>query len=158
MFVYLLKNVLFFSVVASLHCRPTFTNAWLERTDSVQTEKLLWLLLMMDILKKPLVAQYWSKNPLYSTPVFGSVIEPKSVPTTVVDATLQRQHPATVTWRPTPRHIVQTSGGSLVYSMSQNVCIEESLLLCKGCLHFKQYISIKRSRFGVKVVQIVWEQ
>jgi len=45
-----------------------------KRTDSVETEKLLGLLLMMGILKKPLIAQYWSKNHLYSTPLFGSVM------------------------------------------------------------------------------------
>ena len=38
--------------------------------------------------------------------------------------------------------------------MSQNVCIDESLLLRKGRLHFKQYIPIERSRFGVKLLKL----
>ena len=38
--------------------------------------------------------------------------------------------------------------------MSQNVFIDESLLLWKGHLHFKQYIPIKRSRFGVKLFKL----
>ena len=33
----------------------------------------------------------------------------------------------------------------------QNVCIDESLLLFKGRLSFKQYIPSKRHRFGVKL-------
>ena len=37
-----------------------------------------------------------------------------------------------------------------MYTPSRNISIEESLLLWKGCLGFKQYIPIKRARFGVK--------
>lgn len=32
----------------------------------------------------------------------------------------------------------------------QKVCIDDSLLLCKGRLSFKQYIPTKRNRFGIK--------
>lgn len=32
----------------------------------------------------------------------------------------------------------------------RNLCIDESLLLYKGCLSFKQYIPHKRHRFGIK--------
>ena len=39
-----------------------------------------------------------------------------------------------------------------IYTPSKNVCIYESLLLWKGRLHFKQYIPLKRSRFGIKLV------
>ena len=37
-----------------------------------------------------------------------------------------------------------------VYVPSQNVAIDEQLLLYKGNLHFKMYIPMKRSRFGIK--------
>ena len=36
----------------------------------------------------------------------------------------------------------------------KNVCIDESLLLFKGILHFKQNIPSKRSRFGIKMFLI----
>ncbi|CAK9796635.1 PiggyBac transposable element-derived protein 4 [Anthophora quadrimaculata] len=36
------------------------------------------------------------------------------------------------------------------FSPFQNLCIDESLLLFKGRLAFKQYIPAKRSRFGIK--------
>ena len=45
-----------------------------KRTGSVEIEKFLGLLSMIGVLKKPLIAQCWLKNPLYSTPLFGSVI------------------------------------------------------------------------------------
>ena len=33
----------------------------------------------------------------------------------------------------------------------QNICIDESLLLYKGRIIFKQYIPLKRARFGIKL-------
>ncbi len=33
----------------------------------------------------------------------------------------------------------------------RNLCIDESLMLWKGRLHFKQYIPSKRHRFGIKI-------
>ena len=36
------------------------------------------------------------------------------------------------------------------YVPEQNICIDESLMLRKGRLSWKQYIKTKRSRFGVK--------
>ena len=40
------------------------------------------------------------------------------------------------------------------YTRSRNVCIDESLLLWKGRLHFKQYIPMKRCRFGIKLFML----
>jgi len=37
-----------------------------------------------------------------------------------------------------------------VFPVNQNLYIDESLLLFKGRLSFKQYIPAKRSRFGIK--------
>ena len=38
---------------------------------------------------------------------------------------------------------------------TQNLCTDESLLLWKGRLGFKQYIPSKRRRFGIKLFQLV---
>ena len=38
---------------------------------------------------------------------------------------------------------------------TQNLCIDESLLLWKGRLDFKQYMPSKRHRFGIKLFQLV---
>jgi len=48
------------------------------------------------------------KEPFIHYATIWFIYEPKSVPTTVVDATLQRQHPATFMWRSTPGQIVET--------------------------------------------------
>uniref|UniRef100_A0A803K9B9 PiggyBac transposable element-derived protein domain-containing protein n=1 Tax=Xenopus tropicalis TaxID=8364 RepID=A0A803K9B9_XENTR len=41
-----------------------------------------------------------------------------------------------------------------VYTPSQNVCVDESLLLFKGRLKFCQYIPSKRSRYGIKFYKL----
>ena len=44
---------------------------------------------------------------------------------------------------------------SAVLIPGKNLCIDESLLLWKGRLRFKQYIPLKRNRFGIKLCMIV---
>ena len=41
-----------------------------------------------------------------------------------------------------------------VYTPNRQVCIDKSLLLSKGRLHFKQYIPLKRCRFGIKLFML----
>ena len=40
------------------------------------------------------------------------------------------------------------------FEPGKNVCVDESLLLFKGRLHFRQYIRTKRARYGVKFYQL----
>ena len=41
-----------------------------------------------------------------------------------------------------------------VFSHPRDVCIDESLVLFKGRLAFKQFIHTKRARFGIKIYQL----
>ena len=41
-----------------------------------------------------------------------------------------------------------------VYCPGQNLSVDESLVLFKGRLHFKQYIRTKRARFGIKLYEL----
>ena len=42
----------------------------------------------------------------------------------------------------------------LVYYPGENLCVDESLVLFKGRLSFKQYIRTKRARFGIKLYEL----
>jgi len=107
-----------------------------KRTVSIEIEKFLGLLLMMGILKKPLIAQYWSKNPLYSMPLFGSVMSQNyccrcyASTTTPSNEQASRDDPL----RDKLFKLIQVVDHLFehfqrVYSMSQNVCIDKSLLV-----------------------------
>ena len=41
-----------------------------------------------------------------------------------------------------------------VYSPGKNLSVDESLVLYKGCLHFKQFIRTKTARFGIKLYKL----
>ena len=41
-----------------------------------------------------------------------------------------------------------------VYTPGQNLSVDESLVLFKGRLHFKQFIRTKRARFGIKLYEL----
>ena len=41
-----------------------------------------------------------------------------------------------------------------VYSPGKSLSMDESFVLCKGRLSFKQYISFKRARFGINLYQL----
>ena len=41
------------------------------------------------------------------------------------------------------------------YTPSEKMSVDESLLVYKGRLHFRQYIKSKRSRFGIKIFKLV---
>jgi len=41
-----------------------------------------------------------------------------------------------------------------VYGIQQDVSVDESLLLWKGRLVFKQYLPLKRSRFSIKLFKL----
>ena len=151
MFVYLLrKRVILFCyclLALTAHVRECMTGK--ERTESVEIEKFLGLLLMMGTLKKPLIAQYWPKNPLYSTPLFGSVMSRNRFQLSMLHFNDNTQQPSRrddplqdklFKLRPVVDHLFEHF--QLMYSVSQNVCIDESLLLWKGHLQFKQYTPI----------------
>jgi len=41
-----------------------------------------------------------------------------------------------------------------VYSPGRDLCIDESLVLFKGCLAFKQFIRTKRVQFGIRLFEL----
>ena len=49
-----------------------------------------------------------------------------------------------------PLHDYLSEKFSVMYTTERDISIDESLLLWKGCLSWKQYIPNKRSRFGLK--------
>jgi len=92
------------------------------------------------MLKKPLIAQYWSKNPLYSTPLFGSVMSRNrfQILLSMLHFSDNTQQPSRddplrdklFKLRPVVDHLFEHF--QLMYSVSQNtVCVLMSLY-CYG--------------------------
>ena len=105
---------------------------------------------------------YWSKDPLYSTPLYSQVMSrnryqlllkflhlndndtmlPKS------DPNYDRLHKI----RPLLDYF--SNKFESVYTPGPHLSLDEAMVLWKGMLSFKQFIRNKRTRFGIKVFQL----
>ena len=108
--------------------------------------------LLMSRNKKLRLSEYWSRDKLLKTDIFSEIMRRDRYLILLkmlhfVDNTQQSsdrlQKISSISSR------LQKSFKNSFYPF-QNLCTDESLLLFKGRLSFKQYIPAKRSRFGIK--------
>ncbi|KAL6417032.1 hypothetical protein ACFW04_014740 [Cataglyphis niger] len=108
--------------------------------------------LLMSRNKKLRLSEYWSRDKLLKSDIFTDIMSRDRYLTI-----LQKLHFVNHNEKSSDRlHKISSVCNKLQksfkdsFSPFQNLCIDESLLLFKGRLSFKQYIPSKRSRFGIK--------
>ena len=135
-------------------------NEWFDTT-RVEMKQFIALSLLMGIVRKPEIAQYWSTNPLLKGSIFNSVM-----PRNRFQSILQFLHFADNSQfdpndpdrdrlykvRPVVEYLVNKF--RTVYIPEDHISIDEELLLWKGNLSFKQCIPMKRARFGIKMFSL----
>lgn len=109
--------------------------------------------LLMPRSKKLAVNEYWSKDPLLQTPIFSDIMA-RDRYKVILRLLHFSDNSATsqdilVKIRMIVEHTKKKFREAVV--PFENLVIDESLLLFKGRLRFKQYIPNKRSRFGIKI-------
>ena len=118
----------------------------------------LGLVILMSIIVKKSFKEYWSTNPLIHTPIFSAISTRKRFlqikrclhfSSDTGGASADRQTDRLRNIRPVVSFLTQRF--SEVFVPLCNLCIDESLLLWKGRLLFKQYIPKKCNRLGVKL-------
>jgi len=117
----------------------------------------LAITLLMGIVRKPTLSSYWSTDALTATPHFGILMSRNRFL-----AISQFLHFANNSLNPGTdklfkiRAVVQHLQEKFRTSFIPDrfVSIDESLLLWKGRLGWKQYIPKKRSRFGIKTFEL----
>ena len=106
---------------------------------------------------------YWSRDRFYSTPVFSQIMPRKRFQLILKFLHFQdNQDPNYNCDDPhrdrlfKVRTIIEMLKRrfNTVYYTSEHITIDESLVLYKGRLHFKQYIKTKRARFGIKFFEV----
>ena len=128
-------------------------------TNPREMTQFLGLLLLMGIMKKPTIDMYWSTDILYSTPLFAQTMTRLRFRLLLRflhfnDNTMEPdrndpQRDRLFKVRPLLDHLNEQFQN--VYTPERDISIDESLVLWKGRLIFKQYIPLKRARFGIKV-------
>lgn len=118
----------------------------------------LAVVMLMSAVKKATLKLYWSTDPLLHTPIFGEIM-----PRDRFIEILRSLHFNDNSEQPVGDRLfkiepvigILQEKFKLFVTPYQNLCIDESLMLWKGRLAFKQYIPKKRHRFGVKFFIIV---
>uniref|UniRef100_A0A8C7H0A3 PiggyBac transposable element-derived protein 4-like n=1 Tax=Oncorhynchus kisutch TaxID=8019 RepID=A0A8C7H0A3_ONCKI len=125
---------------------------WVTTTIS-EMYTFLVTVLLMGIVKKNSLREYWSTDPMFATPFFASLFSQDRF--LVLLRCLHFVNNATAILSD-PLHKIRnvlislTSAFGRVFVPYKDLCIDESLMLWKGRLAFRQYIPSKRHRFGVK--------
>ena len=112
---------------------------------------------LMGHVRKGDIQDYWSTDPLLSTPIF-----PQTMTRNRYLQILRYLHfvnNAELNTHPLAKikPVIDYLNGKFTNTLSpgMNLCIDESLMLWKGRLRFKQFMPLKRPRFGIKIFELV---
>lgn len=136
--------------------RHSRSKKWVS-TSRDELNSFLALIILQGIVKKPTVEQYWSKRHSTSTPFFSKIMSYRRfqliyrymhfADNNAFDAKTHECPKLAKIW-PVLKHL--SSSFQEAITPERDVSIDESLMLFKGRLAWKQYIPLKRSRFGIK--------
>lgn len=128
-----------------------------ENTDNDEMLVFIAANMLMSLVKKPNLQQYWTKRHIIETPIFPKIMKRKRFMQLKKhlhfndDTDFNREtHPAPKLFKIWPIFNLLHSRFQEVYTPARDVTIDESLLMFKGRLGWKQYIPLKRARFGIK--------
>lgn len=115
------------------------------------------LSLLMTRCKKLRLHEYWSTDPLLSTPIFTTIMKRDRYffILKILHFCDNKQSPDGDKLYKI-RYVVDYLRNTFkdIFTPSEKLCIDESLVLFKGRLSFRQYIPSKRHRFGVKLFML----
>ena len=145
----------------TLRPRSTIRN-WKETTAD-EMRSFLGLCILMGLIYKPRAWMYWSTDKFYSTPVFGQIMTRERFQLILrffhfqnnQDLNHNPQDPnRDRLFKIRPIIDMLKERFQTVYYPSEHITVDESLVLYKGRLLFKQYIKSKRARFGIKFYEL----
>lgn len=135
-----------------IHAVHSRVNNW---TDTSRSEIYLFIAItmLMSRIKKTSIREYWSTDKVTKTEIFSKLMSRVRYESLLKmlhfndDNNMSSNDPL-IKIRPVVTKLRNSFSKS--FYPYKYLCIDESLLLYKGRLFFKQYIPTKRSRFGIK--------
>ena len=112
------------------------------------------MILYRGVVWKPSYAHYYTENAIFATPIISKILSYNRFLLIekflhfVDNRTLAKNYQKIAKIKPVHDYLSQQF--SLLYTPERDISIDESLLLWKGRLSWKQYIPKKRSRFSMK--------
>lgn len=125
-----------------------------EPTTASEMGRFLGLIFLMGYVHKAKIEDYWSTDPNIATPIFN-----QTMPRDRFEILLKFWHYSNNEESPENdrlfklRHICDllVARFQAVYTMERDVSIDESMVLWRGRLTFRQFIPGKRHKYGVKL-------
>ncbi|GFY22396.1 piggyBac transposable element-derived protein 4 [Trichonephila clavipes] len=135
---------------------------WTE-TSEEEILKFLSLILLMGHVDKDNIKEYWSTDPMLETPFFKKIMPRDRFLNLLRYLHFENNdHAPDKTasdydrlWK--LRNVFNSLNNSFqeIYDPTEELAIDEVIVVFKGRIIFKQYILKKRKRFGIKVYKIV---
>lgn len=121
--------------------------------DADSIKKFIALTMLTGIVKKTSIKAYWSTEPMLDTPYFRSCMSRDRYIDILHYIRFSNPYDVEKENKATRLSYFMQKMKQLCakYIPDDVLCIDESLVLFKGRIHFKMFIRTKRSRFGVKI-------
>lgn len=124
--------------------------------DQKEMKKLFGIIMWMGLVKMPNISNYWSTSKLYNSLI------PQYMSRNRFELLLSMLHVSDNKKAPPDDRLykIQPLIDILLHKYNsalipeQNICIDESIVPFKGRLKFRQFISNKRHRYGIKIFKL----
>jgi len=124
------------------------------------TEDELWIMITLSInmghVIKGQLKDYWSQDPLLYTPIYGESLSRNRYLQILrylhFSNNEEVSNHSLKEIKPVIDHLKEKFGNTII--AGEKLCIDESLVLWKGKLKFKQFLPLKRHRFGMKIFEL----
>ncbi len=122
-------------------------------TNSEEMYTFIATTMLMGIVQKNKVRDYWSMDPVITTPIFRELFSRDRYCSLMrmLHFVNNDENNTEKLYKILPIVLHMKDKFQQFFKPYQNLCIDESVLVWKGRLSFKQYIPSKRHRFGVKL-------
>jgi len=128
------------------------TGKWVD-TNTKEMYLFIATSLLMAINTKPKLKQYWSTDEVLNTPIYSQLFSRNRYLSLLRNLHFTNNEDNNENRLRKVDKVIENLKEKFAQAFIpfQNLCIDESLLLWKGKLSFKQYIPSKRNRFGIKL-------
>lgn len=142
------------------NCLTKRLNKWTDLTLG-DLMKFLAIRMLMGINKKPEMKKFWSKDPLFHFPLIGKIMAQDrffEIHKNLHFCDNDKYVPGDRLFKIKEIWDTCNANFSSLLNPHKKLSIDESLILHKGRLSFRQYIPSKRSRFGIKTFTVADEE